>query len=359
MGSKKKSTRNNGKKKGRRAATSDAPAATSDAPTATAGGAKRMNQLDAASEVKAPKFGTLREANDRIEKLAEACAKFQSMGLAKERTDFYRAQIIKWKESPAATFPWEILSCLKGVSSADIERIQQASKEKRLNPNQLPPSVREFVMGPCSRCNFAGFYSCSLALTNDCSGFLLLLSTSLISLQKAIARKIKSGDLELHKVTRDDGKKEGYLDARDLRGDVSLFLHQSRDSRLCFYSKCALSFGKNEFAGFLGEVPHPEVSFHIVKEELIAWQLTSPHREQFQHLGRVLTEVDQLIYDKVLTPMNKFAEVPGLEGYFFLSWKLLKQTLTEAASKVRAANIQFSREEIVVTSSEDDSEHSN
>lgn len=357
MGSKKKSTRNNGKKKGQRAATSDAPTATSDAPTS--GGPKQMNQLDAASEVKPPKFGTFREANDRMEKLAEACATFQKMGLAKEKTDVYRAQIIKWKESPAATFPWEILSCLKGVSSADVEKIQQASKEKRLSPNELPPPVREFVMGPCTRCNFAGFYSCSLALTNDCSGFLLLLSTSLTSLQKAIASKIKRGDLELHKVTRDDGKKEGYLDARDLRGDVCLFLHQSRDSRLCFYSKCALSFGKDDFAGFLCEVPHPEVSFHTVKEERLAWQLTSPHREQFQHLGRVLTEVDQLIYDKVLTPMNKFAEVPGLEGYFFLSWKLLKQTLTEAASKVRAANIQFSREEIVVSSSEDDSEHNN
>ena len=211
-------------------------------------------------------------------------------------------------------------SAMEGTSTVSEAEIDDIA-------NSMEEALRRRV--PCLRCHYAGFLTCATILVDDCRTYLFGISSAVDSFERLIKIKVKEGKIPLY-----DGE---YLDVRDIHNDVALFVCRVRDVRNLLYARCAHAFDRQNWAGFVGEMPSSDTfreNRRVPFEERM-WQHNSPHKHQFYAVGEALKS-----WDEKLTAIMDFLEVRRPDNMFHLRWKGLKATVKAARNATRPPCVQ-------------------
>ena len=209
---------------------------------------------------------------------------------------------------------------------------------RRFHLEDMPPEVLDVILGeiPCLRCHYNGFETCAFSLIDECRSFLFVVSSALDILERLLRSKVKSGTIHLH-----DGI---YIDRRDIRNDVSLFVCRVRDNRKFLNYKVSSSLNVNPVSwnGFIGE--HTNDTFALfgggafgltaANEE---FQNESPHKDQLLAIGQTLAEWDSALYFGIIAPLNEW----GRPGHIHqINWKRFKKSMKQTRTELCPPNMQ-------------------
>ena len=182
---------------------------------------------------------------------------------------------------------------------------------------------------PCLRCHYAGFLTCATILVDDCRTYLFGISSAVDSFERLLKTKVKEGKIPLYE--------REYLDVRDIHNDVALFVCRVRDVRNLLYARCANAFDREDWAGFVGELPSCDTfreSRRVPFEERL-WQHNGPHKHQFYAVGEALKS-----WDEKLLAIRDFLDVRRPDNMYHIKWKDLRATVKAARNATRPPCVQ-------------------